>query len=136
MPASHATPTDLEAYLSATGWATVDAWTAGEITRWLDRCSDIVDDLTGRANYSTDANGLATDPDLAEALSKATCAVVELWLAVGEDNDIDGLAAEQISVTGFTGKRAPEATRRVLRPLKRAGLLCQPGSYSNGEVSL
>lgn len=132
MLAPHATKLDLvgdddeRGYLSAVHVARVTAWSDDEIERWLDRCSDVVDDLTGRANYSVDVNGNATDENIAAGLRMATCAMVEFWLTVGEANDVDGLASDQISVAGFSGHRSPEATRRVLRPLRRAGLLAQP----------
>ena len=135
MPAPHASSSDLQGHLSAENWATVEGWDAAEVARQLERASELVDDLTGRANYEVDDDGLATDPNLAEALRKATCAVVELWLEVGEANDIDGLAGSKVSLSGVSADRAPEASRRVLRPLKRVGLLAQPGDYLPRQVA-
>lgn len=126
MALPHATKPECETYLSEANVARTEAWSGGEWERQLERASDIVDNLTGRANYRVDANGLAADPTLRKALSQATCAVIEMWLEVGEENDIDGLAGQQISVTGYSGARAPESTERIRRPLRRAGLLTQP----------
>lgn len=129
MAAPHADRDDLEAYLSADDWAVVNGWDLAEVTRRLERASDLVDDLTGRANYDVDEDGLAVDADLAEALRKATCAVVEFWLEVGEENDLDGRAGQQVSTSGYSGARAPHASDRVLRPLKKVGLLAQPSLW-------
>jgi hypothetical protein len=132
MLSPHATKQDLvgtddaAGYLAAASAAIVSAWTDDEVTRWLERASDVVDELTCRASFDCDEFGNATDPDLAAALSTATCAVVEQWLEVGEENDVDGLAGTQVSVTGFSGMRAPAVGPRALRPLRRAGLLGQP----------
>lgn len=130
-PAPHATRDDLlgvdgPSPLSPAHAAAVAEWTEDETDRVLTRASELVDDYTGRALYECDEYGNATDPNIAAALRMATCAVVEMWCEVGEENDIDGLAADQISVQGFSGHRAPEISRRVLRPLRRAGLLAQP----------
>lgn len=136
MLSPHATKVDLvgtdelPGYLSSVHAARVSAWDDAEVDRWLERCSDVVDDLSGRAVYETDEFGNATDLNIAAGLRMATCAMVEFWLTVGEANDIDGLAFDQISVTGFSGHRSPEATNRVLRPLRRAGLLRQPSESS------
>lgn len=117
---------DDRGYLSTEHSAKAASWELDECERVLERAAELVDDLTGRAFYEVDHEGRATDPNIAEALRMATCAVVESWLEVGEENDMDGLSGDQISVPGFSGRRAPMAAPRVLRPLRRAGLLCQP----------
>lgn len=130
--APHATREDLigvdgdRGYLSAPHAAVVASWDLDECERVLERASELVDDITGCALYEVDANGNAVDPNVAAALRMTTCAVVEKWLEVGEANDIDGLDGDAISVPGFSGHRAPEASRRMLRPLRRAGLVSQP----------
>lgn len=134
MTAAHATKTDLvgdantTGYLSTVDAAVVNGWSAGEIARMLDRASSLVDDLTCRARFKVDEDGTAIDATIAAALRDATCAVVEMWLEVGEDNDVDGLAGESYTVTGYSGLRSPEASGRVLRPLRQAGLLAQPAT--------
>lgn len=134
MTAAHATKTDLvgdtltAGYLSAGDAAVVNGWSAAEIARVLGRASTLVDDLTCRARFKVDENGTPVDATIAAALRDATCAVVELWIEVGEDNDVDGLAGESYTVTGYSGLRSPEASRRVLRPLRQAGLLTQPAT--------
>lgn len=130
--APHATREDLigvdgdRGYLSAKDAATAAQWELDECERVLERATELVDDLTGRALYEVDHEGKTVDENIAAALRMATCAVVEKWLEVGEENDIDGLDGDQISVPGFSGHRAPRSSNRVLRPLRRAGLLAQP----------
>lgn len=124
--AAHATKEDLTDYLSEDSAVLVESWGDAEIARVLDRASGVVDDLTGRGCWEVDSVGLAIDENIAAGLRMATCAVVEQWIEVGEDNDVDGLAGEQISVSGYSGKRSVTAGPRVLRPLKRCGLLAQP----------
>lgn len=140
-PASFATKEDLigsettDAFLSEVAAATVDDWSDDEVARVLARATSAVDELTSRATFATDEDGNATDENVVAALRMATCAVVEQWLEVGEENDIDGLAGSQISVTGYSGPRAPLFGPRVLRPLKRCGLLAQPEFLATSEWS-
>lgn len=139
MLAPHATPDDMlgddPAYRLAPEHAAVfTALDEGEQERLVGRASELVDELTRCAHYQVDEEGRAVDENVAAGLRMATCAVVEMWLEVGEDNDVDGLAGTQVSVSGFSGLRTPEATRRVLRPLRRVGLLAQPGVLENGEL--
>lgn len=132
--APHATREDLigvdgdRGFLSAPHAAIAASWDLDECERVLERASELVDEITGRPFYEVDAaTGNATDETVAAALRAATCAVVEQWLEVGEENDVDGLAGDTISVPGFSGHRAPAVSRRVLRLLRPAGLLAQPG---------
>lgn len=111
----HASSTELEAWLPL-GADLSDA------DRLLARASALVDQVV-RAPYATDAGGAATDTAVAGALSDATCAVVEAWLEVGEENDLDGLAGSQVAVTGYSGARAPMLPPRAYRALSQAGLL-------------
>ncbi len=138
--AAHATKDDLlgtvttDGYLSSASAAVVELWGDAEINRLLDRASEAVDDLCGRANFAVDAvTGLASDENIAAGLRMATCALIEQWLEVGEENDVDGLAGTQLTVSGYSGLRAPLAGPRVLRPLKRCGLLTQPEEMSAAD---
>ena len=115
----------------------VDGDAPAGIDRLLVRATEIVDDHV-RVAYAVDTvTQLATDTDIAEALSDATCAVVEFWQEVGEEHDIDGLAGTEIKVGGYSGKRAPELSPRAHRILSTAGLM-QPvpvvGALADGLI--
>lgn len=90
--------------------------------RLLERASELIDSVI-RAPFALDDDGLPADADVATSLANAACAQVEQWLEVGEENDIDGLAGDQIAVTGFSGHRAPALAPRAFRFLQAAGLL-------------
>jgi hypothetical protein len=111
----YATSADLTAWLP-------DGTVVADAERLLRRASELVDDVVRRP-YGTDDSGIPTDADIAEALRDACCAQVEQWLEVGEANDVDGLAGDQVSVTGYSGHRAPRLAPRALRILRNAGLL-------------
>lgn len=123
MPSAHATTVDLigddesDGYLSQSYVEVIDP---DDISRLLARASELVDGAV-RQPYTTDDDGLATDADIAAALRDATCAQVEQWIEVGEENAIDGLAGTPRSVGG--GVRAPELSPRALRILLNAGLV-------------
>lgn len=123
MPSAHATTVDLigddetDGFLSQ---AYVELVDPDDIARLLLRASELVDGAV-RQPYTTDDDGLATDTDIAAALRDATCAQVEQWVEVGEENAVDGLAGTQRSVGG--GVRAPELAPRALRILLNAGLV-------------
>lgn len=120
MPDAYATVDDLTAWLPPS--VTFDE---GDAPRLLMRASELMDQ-TVRAFYSVDANGIPTDTATATALNKATCAQVEQWLEVGEENDIDGLAGTNVAVagkSGYVGYRATELSSRAFRLLSNAGLL-------------
>lgn len=131
MTVAYATSAQLAAYLKG-GTVPDDA------ARLLARASELID-ATVRASFSVDTDtSLPTDADVAAALRDATCAVVEAWLEVGEDNDVDGLAGAQIAVQGYSGPRAPTVPPRAARLLATAGLLTvetQPlaGIYPGGR---
>jgi hypothetical protein len=112
----YATPADLQTFVSAATWAEIT-----EPDRQLRRASEEIDDVV-RLAYEIDVDGLPTDTDVAEVLREATCAQVEAWVEVGEENDIDGLAGSHITVTGYSGQRAPRLAPRALRILRVAGL--------------
>lgn len=118
----HATAEEL------TDWLSVDLDVdEDEVTRLLARASRKVDHWA-RAGYATDDEGVATDAIVRQALSDATCAQVEQWIEVGEENDVDGLAGTQISVTGYSGTRAPALAPRAYEALAEIGLT-QPSQF-------
>lgn len=112
---AHATPEDL------TDWLPESTPTVEDAERLLLRASELVDSVV-RAAYSVGPTGAPTDVTVTVALRDATCAVVEAWLEVGEENDVDGLAGSQIAVTGYSGPRAPSVPPRAARILTTAGL--------------
>lgn len=105
----HATEADL------TAWLPTDA-DVPDPDRLLDRASVLVDQYV-RAPYRPG------DPTVTDALRDATCAVVEAWLETGEENDLDGLAGTQMSVPGYSGRRALTLPPRAYRALSQAGLI-------------
>lgn len=111
----YATEAELADFLPA-GTVVADA------DRLLRRASELVDEAV-RVPFAIDANGLPTDTDKAAALRDATCAQVEAWLEVGEENDIDGMAGTNLTVTGYNGKRPPRYGPRMLRILRNEGLI-------------
>jgi hypothetical protein len=90
--------------------------------RLLRRASERVDSLV-TAGFAVDSDGIPTDAGTARALRDACCAVVEFWMEVGEENDLDGLAGTPVSGGGVTGRRAPANSVRAIRILRKAGLL-------------
>lgn len=115
MAESHATVDDL------TGWLPPGVF-PDDAARLLARASSLVDHWC-RAIYVTDpVTGLALESAVADALRDATCAQVEAWIEVGEENDLDGLAGGSVSIPGYSGSRAPELAPRAWRALADAGL--------------
>lgn len=120
MTVAYASAAQLQAFVSAAVWATIDA---ADVDRLLARATEVVDDHCFAAFAVDSATDLPTDTDVADALRDATCAVVEAWVEVGEENDIDGLAGTEVSVAGFSGRRAPPLPPRARRFLAQQGLL-------------
>lgn len=114
MTVAYATDAELMAFLST--HAVVE-----ESERLRRRASELIDSVI-RTPYRLTDDGLPHDETIAAALRDACCAQVEQWLEVGEHNDIDGLAGSHISVTGYSGPRAPSIAPRALRILSGAGL--------------
>lgn len=120
MPDAYASAADLSAWLPSSV-----SFDDGDATRLLARAAELIDG-TVRSPYTVDTNGLPTDTTIAQALNDASCAVVEQWLEVGEENDIDGLAGTNVAVagkSGYVGLRAPHLAPRAFRILSNAGLL-------------
>lgn len=117
--------------------AQLAAWVGDLVTvpadaaRLLVRASTLID-ATVRGQYTVDTAGIPTDPDIAKALADAVCAQVEQWIEVGEHNDLDGLAGQQTSTTGYSGPRAPRLAPRALDALANTGLTA-PGVLVSGR---
>jgi hypothetical protein len=118
---AYATSAELQAYLSAATWALIDG---DDVDRLLERATEIVDDHVRAAFVVDDDTKLATDTDIAAALSDATCAQVEFWVEVGEEHDIAGMGDRQASIGHLSmEKLPPELAPRALRLLSTAGLM-------------
>jgi hypothetical protein len=123
MPVVHATTVDLigddetDGFLSQ---AYVELIDPDDIPRQLRRASSMVDRAV-RQPYDLNPQGAALDTDIAAALRDATCAQVEQWIEVGEENAVDGLAGSPRSVGG--GMRAPSLAPRAAEILLLAGLV-------------
>lgn len=111
-----------------------DGTVVTDAPRLLARASQRIDSAVLAAFDIDIVTALPTDSTVAAALRDATCAQVEQWLEVGEENDIDGLAGTQIAVTGFSGKRAPRIAPRALDILRDAGLMNQGTHTSTGVL--
>lgn len=119
---------DTDGYLSQEYVALVDP---DDALRLLTRASELVDGAVRQPYDVNSTTGIATDADLAAALRDATCAQVEQWVEVGEENAVDGLAGTARAVGG--GVRAPELAPRAVRILSNAGLI-QP--VNSGQAVL
>ncbi len=108
----YASATDLTDWLPAELAGQVSP---GDVPRLLERASARV---RARIVVAIDMD----NPVHVDALRDATCAVVEQWMEITEANDIDGLAGTQISVTGYSGERAPDLAPRAELALTNAGL--------------
>lgn len=76
--------------------------------RLLHRASELVDEALLCAVYDTDAAELPTDPKVAQALARATCAQVRWW---GETGDETGALAQfqSVSMSGVSLSRGSQA---------------------------
>lgn len=128
MPGPYATAADLDEFM---GEAPSDA------DRLLRRASEEVDTALITAVYPVDEQGNPTNPEHAEAMKNATCAIVEWW---GETGDPTGAGSAWTSVgagsvnlsrggqgsTGSTQVRPGYLPTRAWGFLHRSGLL--PGT--------
>lgn len=114
MAAAYATVAEYEA------WANEAAPTNAV---WLlDRATEIVDSVV-TASFAVDSDTeLPSDVDVAATLRDATCAQVRMWVEVGVENDVDGLAGTDVSVGGLQTKRAPVHSPQMLRILREMRL--------------
>lgn len=131
--------------------------TTAQLAAWLDspppegaarllrRASRRVDELLRTACYTVDAQGMPTDPAVAAAMADATCAQVEWWGEIGDDQGsgaVSALAGAQIgsvrlpSGAGAAGSGGgiPNIAPDAVSALRAAGLLGHgpkiPGGYA------
>lgn len=90
-----------------------------DAARLLERASETVD-------YLTQKLAVASDPDTAEVLRRATCAQAEFFCVRGEEMDMQGVVRKQqvgrVS-TEFGGEGDVRISPRALRILRTAGLI-------------
>lgn len=91
-----------------------------DVERVLQRASEVVAEAA-TAGYLADLDGAPVHTWDADALRDATCAQVEQWLEVGEENDIAGYSrgtsigvAGGLNLSALPSILAPRA-RRILR---------------------
>lgn len=71
------------------------------------------------------------------ALEQATCAQVEQWLEVGEENDISGYPGDTYMSAGVSVNRQPsKLAPRAAMILSRLGLLNAAGLEAAGETTV
>ncbi|MFE5558658.1 hypothetical protein [Streptomyces sp. NPDC056544] len=122
----YATPEALAAWLGTP--APPDA------ERLIARAGEDIDSALLTAIYPVDDDGDPLDSTIAAALSSATCAQVEYWLAAGDDGTgaqgrWDSVSIGPVSLSGraasTAGASGVELAPRAARALRRAGL--EPG---------
>jgi hypothetical protein len=102
-----------------------------DLSRLLERASELIDDHCRTARYDVDDDDLPTDEGVAAALRDATCAQVEFWLAGDEEDDVLGpLKAIKIGSVS-----AEPAEPLVLAP-RAARILRDAHLYSGEPVVL
>ncbi|MGW0933320.1 hypothetical protein [Streptomyces sp. NPDC002644] len=119
----YATPDQLAAYTGQPAPADAE--------RLLLRASQDIEAVTVTAVYDTDAVGLPTDPDIAEAMSTAVCAQVE-WRAATSDDGTGAVGqwdSVSIGPVSMSGRRSGGASDgvglapRAEQALRTAGLM-------------
>lgn len=100
-----------------------------DINRRLTRASERVDELLSNAIYDTDAQGIALEPVLADAITRATCAQAAWTLAVGDEfgtasafKDVSMGSVRLSRVDTKTGE-APRYAQDAVSILLQAGFL-------------
>ncbi|GGM65188.1 hypothetical protein GCM10012275_39660 [Longimycelium tulufanense] len=116
----YATPADLVEYA---GPGIVDE----DTPRKLARASERVDSLLLTAVYDTTPDGMPVDPAVRDALTRATCALVQWWGDTGDETGAGGRFVES-QIGTLRLKRAESDTEPDLAPatvhiLTTAGLL-------------
>lgn len=101
-----------------------------DASRLLKRASELIQDHTVTAVYSTLADGTPRDSRIATAFQNATCAQVEYWLTGDEEDDIQGplqgmSTGSQQQQYGAGQNRATPMylAPRAARLLRNAGLM-------------
>jgi hypothetical protein len=100
VPTTLATSAEYAAWAGAAGPSNIDAI--------LRSCTTLVFDATKTAIYAVDANGLATDTVVKNALRDATCIQAQAWVSLGIDP-----AAGGAMQTAKTAKRKKIGTAEV-----------------------
>ncbi|MEQ4723773.1 hypothetical protein [Nonomuraea sp. B19D2] len=100
-----------------------------DINRRLARASERVDELLSNAIYETDKQGIALDPVLRDAITRATCAQAAWTLAVGDEfgtasafKDVSMGSVRLARVDTATGE-APRYAQDAVSILLQAGFL-------------
>lgn len=116
----YATPEDLADYA---GPGVVDA----DSPRLLARAAELVDALLVAAVYDTDPDGLPVDPQVRDALRRATCALVQWWAETGDPTGAGGQFSEAqlgtLRLKRNDTNTTPEIAPAAVRILATAGLL-------------
>lgn len=137
MPLVYATVPDLEAWLPPEVPMPTDA------ERRLARASARLARALLTAVYEVGPSGLATDPEVAQALSSATCAIVEYRLTTGDDGTGAGAwttlsagpvsmsraAADPVNSSSALPESALDAFATLTRDQFRWGVVTSAGSY-------
>lgn len=100
--------------------------------RALAAASRVVDELLLTAVYATDAAGMPTDPVVAEALTRATCAQAAYQAALGDPAGVGAGHISQASIGSISFTRAAPGSQgstpgryspQAVQILRQAGLL-------------
>lgn len=102
-----------------------------DLSRLLERASELLDDYLRSAVYPVDVDGLPTETDDIAALGDATCAQVEFWMAGDEEDDVLG---PLVDLTIGAVKATPQVPL-VLAP-RAARILRAAGLYNSEPVAL
>ncbi len=119
MTTAYAVEADLEAFLPASVGPVADA------ARLLERAAELLDDTVRRPFAVDSVTKLPTDPDIAEAMKQASCAIIEYWLlGPGEEHDVEGMHGRRVSIGHLSVNQLPdELAPRAVRILHTAGML-------------
>lgn len=112
---AYATPAEL------TGWT--GKANPADADRLLLRASEIVDAHVTTAFDVDDDTAMPTDALVIAVLRDAVCAQVEHWMTTGEVNDIDGMAGQDVSVSGLSVTRPARLAPRARQQLALYDLL-------------
>ena len=122
-------------YATTTQWANIlhEAPPLNAVQLLID-ASRALDDALKAAVYDTDADGLPTHPDVAEAFAEAVCRIVEWWGEtgdpVGADGGWDSVSAGPVSLSRGSGSAAATPIAAgTLPPRALAALQRVPGSH-------
>jgi hypothetical protein len=122
-------------YATTTDWANIlhEAPPLNAVQLLTD-ASRALDDALRTAVYDTDADGLPTEPAVAEAFAEAVCRIVEWWGEtgdpVGADGGWDSVSAGPVSLSRGSGSAAAAPIAAgTLPPRALAALQRVPGCY-------